>query len=162
MKILVMGIGQSLRGDDGIGPEAVRRWSQDHPQPSSETPIETVYLETPGLELLTFLEDADAAVLVDAVSSGGSPGTIRVVTSLSEPSLSPGEKTAHGFGVAETISLARTSGIRLPEPLILIGIEASGFALGSGLSEPVRRAIPQAAEEIQRVVQTFRNAESTP
>ncbi len=158
MKISVIGIGQSLRGDDGIGPEAVHRWSQDRPPISPDPRVETVFLETPGLDLLEYLEDTDAAVLVDAVSSGNIPGTVQVVTSFPETGISSGEKTAHGFGVAETIALARKSGSRMPGRLTLIGIEASEFTMGRGLSEPVRLAIPEVVREIQRIIDEWKTA----
>jgi hydrogenase maturation protease len=152
MKITLIGIGQSLRGDDGIGPAAVRQWSLDFSATASDPRVNILSLETPGLDLLEYLEGADAAVLVDAVSTGKSPGTVQVMASIPESGLSASEKTAHGFGVAETISVARKTGIRLPQRLILIGIEGKQFELGSGLSEPVHLAIPEAVREIQKLV----------
>jgi hydrogenase maturation protease len=152
MKITIVGIGQSLRGDDGIGPEAVRRWSQMQSPPTRDPLIETVFSDAPGLELLEQLEGADAAIIVDAVSSDSSPGTIRVMSSIPDSHWSPGEKTAHGFGVAETLALAKATGARLPEQLILIGIEGHQYALGEELSSPVRSAIPQVVEEIQKAI----------
>jgi hydrogenase maturation protease len=111
-------------------------------------------LETPGLGLLDYFADADAAVLVDAVSSGKPPGTVQVFDPFPESLPRAGEKTAHGFGAAEAVALARTSGKRLPQRLILIGIEASGFALGNGLSGPVRDAMPRAVKAIQQAVES--------
>jgi hydrogenase maturation protease len=154
MKISILGIGQPLRGDDGAGPETVRRWRRDFP--SSDPSIETVFLETPGLGLLEYLEAADAAILVDAVSSGAPAGTLHAVSLPAAPDPTPGEKTAHGFGVAESIALARNIGTRLPEHLLLIGIEAEGFAPGSGLSDAVRTAIPEAAGKIQETVERWK------
>jgi hydrogenase maturation protease len=155
MKISIIGIGQPLRGDDGIGPEAVRRWLKDFPAPTSDPFIETVFLETPGLGLLEYLEGADAAILVDAVSSGQPAGTVHTPSTLTESPWSSGEKSAHGFGVAESIALARKTGSRLPDRLLLIGIEGTDFTMGSGLSEPVRAALPKAAEEIQKAVEAW-------
>jgi hydrogenase maturation protease len=155
MKLLVLGIGQPFRGDDGAGPEAVRLWQRTFRTVSPEHTVETLLLETPGLGLLDHLERADAAILVDAVSSDRPPGTVRVFPSFPETRPAAGEKTAHGFGAAETLALARKAGKRLPDPLILIGIEAQGFALGNGLSEPVQRAMPQAAAAIQQAVEEW-------
>ena len=149
MRLLVLGIGHELRGDDGAGLQAVRRWQQQHPAVSHDPIIDILLTETPGLELLDHLEGADAAVLVDAVTSGKPPGTVQVFDPFPESRPNAGEKTAHGFGIAESIALARMAGRRLPDVLILIGIEVSQVALGSNLSESVRRAMPQAVKAIQ-------------
>ncbi|MFN2300009.1 MAG: hydrogenase maturation protease [Anaerolineales bacterium] len=162
MRLLVLGIGHELRGDDGAGPQAVRCWQQQHPAVLHDPIIDILLMETPGLELLDYLEGADAAVLVDAVTSGKPPGTVQVFDPFPESRPSAGEKTAHGFGIAESIALARTAGKRLPDVLILIGIEVSQVALGSNLSEPVRLAMPQAVKAIQQAVESAASAGSMP
>jgi hydrogenase maturation protease len=158
MNIAVIGIGQSLRGDDGIGPEAVRHWSADFPATANDPHIQILLLETPGLGLLDDLAEADAAILVDAVSTGCPAGTLRVFDPIPNTRLSAAEKTAHGFGVAESISVARKTGARLPPRLILIGVEGGQYKLGHGLSDLVRESIPVAASKIQECVSEFLSA----
>jgi hydrogenase maturation protease len=161
MNIAVIGIGQSLRGDDGIGPATIRQWSLDFPATASNPRVKTILLETPGLDLLDCFEGSDSVILVDAICTGRPAGTIQVIMSLPESGLSAAEKTAHGFGVAESISVARKTGMPLPERLILIGIEGRRYDLGSGLSDPVRAAIPDAAARIQEKVIEFLSTKST-
>ncbi len=161
MNIAVIGIGQSLRGDDGIGPEAVRRWSAGFPRTAEDPRIHILLLETPGLGLLDDLEPADAAILVDAVCTGVPAGTVRVFDPIPDTRLSAAEKTAHGFGVAESISLARKTGAPLPQRLILIGIEGGQYELGRGLSDPVGAALPVAAEKIQETVSDLLSTKDT-
>jgi hydrogenase maturation protease len=149
MNISLIGIGQPLRGDDGAGPEAVRQWSQAHPQSASNLKLQIEFIETPGLGLLELLQDSDAAILVDAAESGAAPGTVLVRTAPPKAGSMPAEKTAHGFGVAETLALAQSIGARLPPFLVFITVEGARWDLGAGLSDPVRRAIPDAVREIQ-------------
>jgi hydrogenase maturation protease len=153
MKIAVIGIGQSLRGDDGAGPEAVRRWSTDFPPSAlNGLSVRIEVLDTPGLELIDHLQGCDAALLVDAVSTGKPPGTVSVFSAVPDTSLTAAEKTAHGFGVAETLALARRAGERLPGRILLIGIEGEQYELGKGLSASVERAIANAAGAIQGAI----------
>jgi hydrogenase maturation protease len=161
MNVTVFGVGQSLRGDDGIGPEAVCRWSLMYPSTAADPRVQILLLETPGLNLLDFLEKADSAVLVDAVSTGQPAGRVQVITQIPDSGLSAAEKTAHGFGIAETLSVARKTRTRLPEHLILIGIEGKNYELGSGLSDPVRAALTAAVEKIQEIVINFLSTKST-
>jgi hydrogenase maturation protease len=155
MNIVLLGIGQSLRGDDGIGPESIRRWSRQYPSAAADPRVKTRIKETPGLDLLDDLEQADAALIVDAVSTGAPPGTIHILPSVPETGMSAAEKTAHGFGVAETLAVARRTGRRLPGEIRLIGIEGADFNLGSGFSEPVRNAVPDAVRAIHTQITAF-------
>jgi hydrogenase maturation protease len=152
MNIALVGIGQPLRGDDGVGPEAVRQWSQDHPRTASAPNIKTIIVETPGLDLLELIQESNVVILVDAVDGAGSTGTVHVRTELPEAGSTSAEKTAHGFGVAETVALAKKIGARLPAHIIFIGVEGSNWKLGDDLSDPVRRAVPDAVREIQNQI----------
>jgi hydrogenase maturation protease len=152
MNLAVIALGQPLRGDDGAGAEALRLWMTRHPVEAQQLERQLLFLETPGLGLLDELSGAGAALLIDSISSGAPAGTVRVWEELPEEKVASAEKTAHGFGFLETITLARKSGTPLPERICLIGIEAGSFALGVGLTPEVRAALPRAVEEIDRMV----------
>jgi hydrogenase maturation protease len=155
MNITLIGIGQPLRGDDGAGPEAVRQWSREHPEKASDPNLQIVITETPGLDLLELMRDTDAVILVDAAVSGDPAGTVRVRSALPKGISTPAEKTAHGFGVAETLALAGKIGTRLPARLVFIGVEGSRWDMGTDLSDPVQRAIPAVVREIQNQIESW-------
>ena len=161
MNVVLIGIGQPLRGDDGIGPESVRRWSSDYSSTAKDPRIQILCLETPGLGLLDYFEDADSAILVDAVSTGRPAGTVQVFDPIPNSGLSAAEKTAHGFGIAETISVARKAGAHLPQRLVLVGIEGEQYELGRGVSDSVLAALPAAAGTIQEIVSSLLSTKST-
>ena len=73
MSVLLLGIGNSCMGDDGIGPYMVRRLQCDNRFPSQVTVVDG---GTRGLELLPYLVGVKKLVVVDAVRCGQSPGTI--------------------------------------------------------------------------------------
>ncbi|MBN1440577.1 MAG: hydrogenase maturation protease [Anaerolineales bacterium] len=161
MNVVLIGIGQYLRGDDGAGPEAVRRWSAEFPAAAQDPRLQILLLETPGLGLLPDLESADAAVLVDAVAAGLPPGSVRVFDPIPEAGLTPAEKTAHGFGVAEAVSVARRTGLQLPPRLVLIGIEGEKYELGTGLSHSVSTSLSWAVRTIQSTILELLSAKNT-
>ena len=152
MNILVLGIGHSLRGDDAAGLEAVRRWQSLHPATAARLRVELS--ELPGLGLLDLLAGMQAAVLVDAVQEAGqAAGTLLVLGPDDLAAFTAGTGSAHGWGVAETLQLGRSlqpdlAGIRVH----LIGIAASQFNLGAGLSREVEAALGPAAEQIEDLV----------
>jgi hydrogenase maturation protease len=143
-KIVLIGIGQRLRGDDAIGLIAVERWAEVHPEMANSPLIRVENLELPGLDLLEAIAGAEKAVIVDAVRSGNPVATIHRLTENELLSFSPDSQTAHGWGVAETLKLGRTlEKVDLPNEIRIIGIEAEQVEMGAGLSQAVSENIPK-------------------
>ena len=156
MRIKILGIGQSMRGDDEVGLEIVRRWQKSHGADYPQYPIEAETAESPGLTLLGHIAGLDAAILVDAVQSGAPAGTIHKLIEEDLLDFGAGTGSAHGWGAAETLSLGRQLAPEdLPEKIFIIGVEAVQFELGEGLSPAVRNAIPEAVEMINVILGEF-------
>ncbi len=153
--IKVIGIGQSLRGDDAAGLSAVRLWVETCPAQVSHPRVHVELAELPGVGLLNLLEGARSAILVDAVQSGGIPGTVYRLNEDQLESFAHGSASAHGWGVAETLSLGRQlAPASLPVELIMIGIEAAQLDLGETLSPEVGSSLPEVARLIEQFVNT--------
>lgn len=154
MRIAVIGIGQSLRGDDAVGLEAVRQWQAAYPETANLPNVKVDVQELPGLALLDLLNGSDAAILVDAVKSSSPPGTIHRLDIDQLASFRSDSKSAHGWGVAETLQLDRLlNPLSRKIPIRLIGVEAEQFELGKGLSEVVTNVLPQVCKIIQEEIQ---------
>ncbi len=144
MSALVIGIGNPDRGDDAAGVRVVERLRSLAPP--------GVRLETVGGDLLTLLDlwaGAESVVLVDAMVSGAEAGSVRRLDA-SDRGLREQLGTfvsSHAFGLGDAIELARNLG-RLPERLVVYGVEADQIGPGAPLSDAVARAIPVVAEEI--------------
>ena len=152
MKIIVVGIGQSLRGDDAVGLEAVRLWQELHPDSAACVHVELS--ELPGLALLDLLDGMDAAVIIDAVQSSVPAGAVICLGPDELASFTPDAGSAHGWGVAETLSLGRSLSPALTACRVtLIGIVGKNFSMGAGLSPEVREALAKAVEIIEKEVQ---------
>jgi hydrogenase maturation protease len=149
MNILILGIGQSLRSDDGAGMAAVNRWKENFPQTASNPSITVSEVELPGLELLDLLKGFEAAILIDAVQSSAEPGTIHKLKEKDISSFTEGYQSAHGWGVAETLRLAHQLNIELPKNILLLGIEGDNFTPGISLSKSILAALDEAAEVIE-------------
>ena len=147
-KISVIGIGQSMRGDDAAGIEAVRQWSEKYPETAVRPEIQIEADELPGLGLLDTLHEVDAAVLVDAVQSAAKPGTIYRLDEDELAAFISDSKSAHGWGVAETIRMGRQLD-EVNSAIRIIGIEIEQVEIGTGLSKSVRDAMPAICEIIE-------------
>ncbi|MCX7854479.1 MAG: hydrogenase maturation protease [Anaerolineae bacterium] len=146
-RTLILGLGNPLRGDDGIGPrvvaELLRRGLPDG--------VEAVDGGTSGLDLLHLLEGWERVIIVDAAELGREPGEFlrftpedaRLVGSL--VSLS-----SHTAGLADALALARALGQKLPD-IVIYGVQPERMDWEEGLSPAVEVALPDLIEEILRV-----------
>ena len=141
---VVVGVGNRWRGDDGAGlavADAVRRRI-----------VGVDVYETDGepARLIEAWDGADVAVVVDATSTGGRPGTVRRIDAADVGATRTA--SSHGLGVAQAIALGRALG-RMPARLEVVGIEGDGFGLGPGLSARAAAAVDTAARLAIEIVE---------
>ena len=154
MKIVVIGVGQTMRGDDAVGVVAVRSWQTHYPQTAKHPDVQLEISELPGLDLLELLSGAEFALIVDAVQSGRPAGEIQILDEQAISAFEPGTTgSAHGWGVAETIQLGHKLGrADLPRSLMIMGITAQQFEIGSSLSPEIIENLPNIIDEIENQV----------
>lgn len=156
---VLIGIGQSLRGDDAAGLEAVAFWQSRYPQFAANSRLRIELAEVPGLDLLDLLEGARAALLVDAVQSGAPAGTLHFLEESDLATFPENPASLHSLGVTETLRLGRLLQPEgMPGQILVLGIEAAQFELGGSLSHAVLAALPQAAHRIQAQVESWLKA----
>jgi hydrogenase maturation protease len=141
--VVVIGVGNTDRGDDGAGPAVASQVEL-----AATTPPATVIRRSDPTALVDDWAGADTAYLVDARRPGGRPGTVRRVE-VGDAPIGPRATgySSHGFGVADAIELARALG-RLPRRLIVFIVEGQDFRIGAGLSGPVTAATRAVAGQI--------------
>jgi hydrogenase maturation protease len=148
--VLVAGIGNIFLGDDGFGPDVVRHLAAD-PAGLPEG-VRLVDYGIRGMHLAyDLLAGFEALVLVDTVPGPGPPGELTVLE-IGRGDLGHGEFDAHGMApVAALASLPSLGGV-LP-PTYLVGCPPADVSEGIGLSDPVREAVPAAADAVRALVE---------
>ncbi len=151
-KLLVLALGQDLRGDDGAGPEVLKRWREAYPETAGRQDLLAEVTPLPGLTLLSLLEYAHNAILVDAAQSGAPAGSLHVLQAEDLAGFGLGAGSAHDWGIAETLALgASIDPDKLPEHLTILAIEAKDLELGHAFSAEVQAALPQAVQKLQEL-----------
>jgi hydrogenase maturation protease len=136
-QLLVLGLGNILLEDDGTGAAAVAQLLARF-----EAPDGAVVLDggTLGLSLLPYLENAGAAILVDAIRTDAAPGThVRLEGDEVPPAVAT-RLSPHQVGVADLLDGARWLD-RYPGRVILLGLVPASMELGVGLSPRVASAL---------------------
>lgn len=146
--VLVIGCGNLLRGDDGVGPVLVRHlWERGVPDGAR-----LVDGGTAGMDVAFQMRGAHKVVIVDAAATGSRPGTVFRVPASELAELPPLEGLhTHCFRWDHAIALARWAlGEACPDDITAILIEAASCELGAELTEPVTAAMHQVIELIER------------
>ncbi len=134
MRVLVLGIGNVLMGDDSIGVRVVEELERSFRFPDW---VELLDGGTSGIELLSYVRNRDCLIIVDAIKSGFAPGTVVRVEGRDIPAKFMTRISPHQLGLSDMLAAAILTG-DLPQRMVLFGIEPKRVALGLELSEEVR------------------------
>jgi hydrogenase maturation protease len=146
--VLVLGVGNPLRGDDGVGPRVIQEL-EDRRLPEE---VETLDAGTGGLDLLHLIEGRSRVIIVDAADVD------RVTGPTAREQIAPGEfirftpdqvhlvdaadrLSFHHAGLAEVLALARALDRPLP-PIVVFGVQPGDVGWGQGLSPAVEAGLP--------------------
>jgi hydrogenase maturation protease len=142
--LLILGLGNLLCGDDGLGAFVAQEIAGTRIIPDG---VRVLDGGTLGLSLLPYLEDAERAILVDAIQTGEAPGTlVRLEGDEVGPAVAA-RLSVHQVGVSDLIEAARWRG-RIPPTLVLLGLVPGTTDLGVGLSPPVLAGMPALVERV--------------
>ncbi|NLX18422.1 MAG: hydrogenase maturation protease [Desulfobulbus sp.] len=150
MKTLVLGIGNLLIGDEGVGCRTVAELTRRYTLPAS---VECVDGGTAGFELLGLLDNRDQVILIDALQDGREPGTVIKVEDEQVPRAFLVRTTPHQLGICDVLAAAQLTDT-MPKRLTLYGIEPKQLNVGIGLSPEVEAGMEKT---IRAVVDQLRH-----
>ncbi len=146
-RVVVIGVGNELYDDDGVGVAVARELAAAGPPAG----VEVIEGHVGGLDLLFDMEEADHVIFVDAVAMGRAPGEVVAFTPEEVKLLPPGTVASlHHIGLEQVLGLAELMGVT--PNLHVVGIEPERVAPGLALSEAAARAVPVALAEVRRLL----------
>ena len=156
MRILIAGVGNVLRGDDGFGIEVLNRLQRT----LAVAGVEFFESGIAGISLVQKLMDGfDALIIIDALDRGGTPGQVYVLEPDAESLKTPPsahEATDLHQADPEVVLRMATALKVLPPRAWIVGCQAVDCdQLGAPLTEAVARAVPLAVERVRRIVLTL-------
>ncbi len=142
-KVLIIGVGNIFRNDDGAGIFAVNKLKEKN-LPHTKV----IEQSGEGVALMNSWENFETVIIIDAVSSGAKPGKIHYLNAKEQ--IIPKKffnYSTHAFSVAESIELARVLD-KLPSKLLIYGIEGKDFSGGQILSPKVEASVFKVIDKI--------------
>ncbi len=133
MSVLVLGIGNLIMSDDGIGVRVVQLLAERYRYPAGVTILDGGTL---GLDLLPRLEGVERLLVVDAVETGQPAGTLVRMAGEEVPVVLETKVSPHQMGLKDLLAVAMLQGFA-PREMVLWGVQPALIELGTDLSEAV-------------------------
>lgn len=141
MKVLILGVGNILLGDEGLGVKAAEYMEGRYDLPAG---VDVVDGGTGGPGLTSIIKEYDCVIILDAVSCMKAPSTLYRFSADEMPERAPSAATAHEFSVSEMLSMASLEGIE-PE-VVIIGMEPETLEPSLHLSAAIKSKVPALVE----------------
>ena len=129
-KTLVLGVGNRLMSDEGIGVHVIERLAAGYSLPEE---VQVLDGGTLGLDLLYYLEGVENLLIVDAAETGKEPGTIVRLEGEEVPTFMSIKISPHQMGVPDMLAAAKMKDL-YPKRIVLLGIQPELITLGLDLS----------------------------
>ena len=144
MKIIVLGVGNILLSDEGVGVRAVEALKRDYRLPPE---VEVIDGGTSAMEMLDDLAHADHLVIVDAVRSGKPPATLVRIAGDAVPVFFKTKLSPHQIGLSDVLATLALTG-EAPGGVTVIGVEPLSLATGMALTGPVEALLPTVVAQL--------------
>ena len=148
---LVLGLGNILLGDEGVGIRVVERLQARYDLPDE---VQVLDGGTLGLDLLPYVEDADRLMVVDALELGAEPGTVARLEGQEVPAFLGVKVSPHQVGLADLMAVTRLRG-QFPSVLVLWGVQPAVIAVGIDLSPVVEAQVEPLVEKVVAELQQW-------
>jgi len=145
MNVLILGVGNILLGDEGVGIHALAELERHYLLPDG---VELLDGGTAGIELLRHIAGRDLCIIIDAMQSGAPPGTVAVFRDRQVGARLTTRISPHQLGLSDLLAAAALIG-ETPKRVVLVGIEPASLEPGLTLSPPAAAAIPGALAEVE-------------
>ncbi|HXE97148.1 MAG TPA: HyaD/HybD family hydrogenase maturation endopeptidase [Dongiaceae bacterium] len=138
-RVLVLGIGNLVMSDDGAGVRVVQKLQHEYRFPDT---VEIMDGGTLGLDLLPKLEGIDRLIVVDAVETGGEPGTCVRLAGEELPIALATKVSPHQMGLKDLLAVAELMGHK-PREMVLIGVQPGSIDMDTELTAAVEAKVDE-------------------
>jgi hydrogenase maturation protease len=138
MKVVVLGVGNTLLTDEGVGVRAIEKLEADYVLPPDVTVIDG---GTSAMEILEDLENLDALVIADAVFAHQDPGTLVKLEGDAVPAFFKRNMSPHQVGLSDVLAALQFND-RDPKKTVICGIKPVSMQLGMELTPEVQAQLP--------------------
>lgn len=149
-RLAIIGIGNPMMGDDGIGPRLISELQ------GSDLGVDLIDMGTGGMQLVHVLAGYGSVIIIDSADMNLSPGESRVFSPEEVVSLKETRAySLHDWDLMRSIDISRELG-EAPERILILAVQPGSLDMREGLSPEVEKGIPGYIEELRTALGSLR------
>jgi hydrogenase maturation protease len=152
VQTLILGVGNLLMSDEGVGVHVIQRLVADYQLPEE---VQVLDGGTLGMDLLYYLEWVENLLLIDAVQARKEPGTLVRLEGEDVPAFMSIKISPHQLGVPDMLAAAKLKGDCYPQRIVLWGVQPELMEIGLDLSPKVGAQVDTIIENILDQLQAW-------
>lgn len=150
--IRILGVGNVLCTDDGLGPYAIKTLESLYEFPDG---VEVIDLGTPGMDLTPYLADARMVIVIDTVRGDQEPGSLRILRDREIVSAPPPSRMSpHEPGLREAL-MATEFADSSPDEILFVGVIPESTEQGTRLTDSLMEAVPAVVNAVVQELDRF-------
>jgi len=138
MKAVVLGVGNTIRADEGVGVRVVETLERDYLLPDGVVAIDA---GTSSMEMLEDLSHLDFLLVVDAIAAGKPPGTLVKLAGDEVPVFFRRNLSPHGIGLSDVLAALEFIGAE-PRETVIVGAQPVSLELSTELTPGIASLVP--------------------
>ena len=152
VRTLILGVGNLLMSDEGVGVHVIQKLVADYQLPEE---VQVLDGGTLGMDLLYYLEETENLLLIDAVQARADPGTLVRLEGEEVPAFMSIKISPHQLGVPDMLAAAKLKGNCYPQRIVLWGVQPELMEIGLDLSPTVESQVDTIVENILDQLQAW-------
>jgi hydrogenase maturation protease len=144
MKAVVLGVGNTILADDGVGVRAVEAFERDYVPPDGVTVIDA---GTSSMEMIEDLSHLDFLLVVDAIHDGQPPGSLVRLAGEQVPVFFRRNLSPHGIGLSDVLAALELLGAE-PQETVILGVQPVSTDLSTELTPAIAALVPELVRQI--------------
>lgn len=144
MKAVVLGVGNVILADEGVGVRVVEALERDYIMPPGVTVIDA---GTSGMEMLEDMSDLDFLLVVDAISAGKAPGELVQLRGDEVPVFFRRNLSPHGIGLSDVLASLEFLGAE-PKETVILGVQPTSLDLSTELTPTIAARVPELVAQV--------------
>lgn len=144
MKVVVLGVGNVILADEGVGVRVVEALERDYTVPEGVTVIDA---GTSGMEMLEDMSDLDFLLVVDAIAAGKAPGELVQLRGDEVPVFFRRNLSPHGIGLSDVLAALEFLGAE-PKETVILGVQPTSLDLSTELTPTIAARVPELVAQV--------------
>lgn len=144
MKAVVLGVGNTILADEGVGVRVVEALERDYVLPEGVVAIDA---GTSGMEMLEDLSDLDFLLVVDAIAAGKTPGDLVKLSGDEVPVFFRRNLSPHGIGLSDVLASLEFLGAE-PKETVILGVQPVSLELSTELTPTIAARVPELVAQV--------------